>query len=66
MEMEAPFDGLLSHPAGEFSFQTWLQRITNGGSRGGARGARPPPLFLDETEAQGAEKSFLEDPHPFI
>ena len=28
----------------------------------------PPPLFLDETEAQGAEKSFLEDPppHPFI
>ena len=50
------------HPAGEFSFQTWLPRITSGGSRGGAR--PPALLFLDETEAQGAEKSFLEDPPP--
>ena len=34
-----------------------------GGSRGGARGARAPPLFLDETKARGAEKNFLETCH---
>ena len=36
----------------------------SGGSRGGARGARPPLLFLDETEAQRAEKNFLETKPP--
>ena len=37
----------------------------SGGSRGGARGARPPLLlFLDETEAQRAEKIFLETKPP--
>ena len=36
-------------------------------SRGGARGARPPPpLFLDQTEAQGVGKSFLEDPPSYL
>ena len=28
----------------------------SGGSRGGAWGARPPPLFLDQNEARRAEK----------
>ena len=32
----------------------------SGGSRGGARGAQPPPLFLDQNEAQRAEKNFFE------
>ena len=31
---------------------------TSGGSRGGARGARPP-VFLDQTEAQRAEKKLF-------
>ena len=31
---------------------------SSGGSMGGARGARPPPLFLDQTGAQRAEKIF--------
>ena len=36
----------------------------SGGSRGGARGARPfPPLVLDQTEALRAEKKFFPD-HP--
>ena len=34
---------------------------TSGGSRGGARGARPPPLFLDQTEARRAEKILFGD-----
>ena len=34
----------------------------SGGSRGGAWGARAPLLFLDQTEAQRAEKIFLETP----
>ena len=35
------------------------------GSRGGARGARPPfPLFLDQTEARRAEKIFSGDRPP--
>ena len=49
--------------------------ISSGGSRGGARGAQAPPLFLDQTEAQRAENFFfghrppplskgLDDPHP--
>ena len=37
--------------------------FTSGGSRGGiGPGARPaPPLFLDQTEAQRAEKEFFGD-----
>ena len=35
--------------------------IVSGGSRGGARGARPP-LFLDQTEARRTEKNFFEPP----
>ena len=31
----------------------------SGGSRGGARGAQPP-LFLDQNEAQRAEKNLFE------
>ena len=34
------------------------ERLNNGGSRGGARGGRPP-LFFHQTEAQRAEKTFL-------
>ena len=26
----------------------------------------PPPLFLDQTEAQGAEKNFFGDPPPYL
>ena len=38
----------------------------SGGSRGGARGPRPP-LFLYQTEARWAEKNFLEtEPPPLI
>ena len=36
----------------------------SGRSRGGAWGARAPLLFLDQTEAQGAEKFFLETAPP--
>ena len=36
----------------------------SGGSRGGARGARPPPLFLDSTEARRAEKVIILGDHP--
>ena len=39
--------------------------IVSGGSRGGARGARPP-LFLDQTEARRTEKKFFEPPPPPI
>ena len=37
--------------------------IVSGGSRGGARGARPP-LFLDQTEARRTEKKFFDPPPP--
>ena len=38
-----------------------------GGSRGGAWGARPPPLFLDQTEVRRAEKMFFGDwASPFL
>ena len=37
--------------------------ITSGGSRG-ARGARVPPLFLDQAEARKAEKIFFGDRPP--
>ena len=36
----------------------------SGKSRGGAWRATPPPLFLDQTEAQRAEKNFLETAPP--
>ena len=40
----------------------------SGGSRGGAGGATPPPLFLDENEARRAQKVFLFRPPlpPFL
>ena len=39
--------------------------LSSGGSRGGAQGGpAPPPLFLGQTEAQRAEKIFLETRHP--
>ena len=37
--------------------------ILSGGSRGGARGVRPP-LFLDQTEARRAEKNVGDRPPP--
>ena len=36
----------------------------SGGSRGGAQGARGPPLFLDQTEARRPKKIFLENTPP--
>ena len=37
------------------------------GSRGGTRGAAPPPLFLDQNEARRAEKFFFEAcPTPYL
>ena len=38
----------------------------SGGSSGGARGTRPPPLFLDENEARWVEKNFFEARPPVI
>ena len=39
----------------------------SGGSRGGVRGPRvTPPLFLDQTEARGAEKNFGDCPLPLL
>ena len=39
----------------------------SGGSRRGAWGAQAPLLFLDQTEAQRAEKIFLETaPPPYL
>ena len=38
----------------------------SGGSRGGAWGARVPLLFLDQTEAQRAEKIFFSGDHPSL
>ena len=38
------------------SIQWWIQ--------GRGPGVRPPPLFLDQTEAQRAKKIFLETAHP--
>ena len=39
---------------------------SSGGSWGGARGPAPtpPPLFLDQTEARGAQKCFFETALP--
>ena len=39
--------------------------VSSGGSRGGAQGARAPLLFLDQTEAPGAETIFFGDRPPF-
>ena len=42
----------------------YITNLISGGSRGGAQveggGCPPPSLFLDQTEAQRAEKQFLE------
>ena len=38
--------------------------IPSGGSRGGTRGARPRPLFLDQTEARRAKKKLGGDRPP--
>ena len=46
-----------------------LVYIISGGSRGGARGARgarPPPLCLDRTEARRAEKNFFKTEPPLV
>ena len=32
----------------------------------GPGGPAPPPLFLDQTEARGAEKIFFGDPPPYL
>ena len=41
-----------------------MSSISSGGSRGGARGARAPTLFLDQTEARRAVKNVLETTPP--
>lgn len=43
------------------SYLVYFVDVSSAGSRGGARGGRPPPLFLVQTEAQRAEKIFLGD-----
>jgi len=48
-------DFSLYPPNGELACRQHL--VNGGGSRGGARGSRPP-LFLDQTEAQKAENFF--------
>ena len=40
--------------------------FSSGGSRGGAWGAQAPPLFFGQTEAQRAEKSFLDTDPPYL
>ena len=55
--------GLLS--AGQYLTSSALQKVhslqlyISGGSGGGARRTRPPPLFLGQTEAQRAGKKFF-------
>ena len=41
-------------------FIFYLCSVSSGGTRGGARGACPPTLFLDQTEARSAEKIFCD------
>ena len=55
----------LQHATGRGTSTTLLGVVSSGGFRAGARGARPP-LFLDQTEAQRAEKIFLGDQAPRI
>lgn len=54
----------------DYSFHSWIDLLTFahfrmertlaiGGSRGGTRAPYSPSLFLDQTEARGAEKFFL-------
>ena len=38
----------------------YLCSVSSGGTRGGARVACPPALFLDQTEARSAEKIFCD------
>ena len=46
------------------SFFISLLLLGSAGSRGGAWGARPPPLFLDQTESRRAPKNFFGRPGP--
>ena len=63
--------GLLS--AGQYLTSSALQKVhsppcsiyISGRSRGGAWRTRPLPLFLDQTEAQRAEKNFFETGHTY-
>ena len=49
----------------DHSYRKYSSLYGSGGSRGGARGGWPP-LLLDQTEAQRAEKIFLETPPPYL
>ena len=49
---------------GEGLWSTAQSGYNSGGSRGGAWGSWAPLLFLDQTEAQRAEKIFLETGPP--
>ena len=64
-------------PSGRVGENPGNETGIGGGSREGAQGAQPPPLFLDQTEARRAEKFFdaapslshgLDDrpPHPYL
>ena len=46
------------------SFKPNFNCPISGGSRGEARGAQVPPLFLDENEVRRAEKNFFGRPSP--
>ena len=47
----------------DHSYSKYSSLYGSGGSRGGARGGQPP-LFLDQTEAQRAEKNLFGDCPP--
>ena len=50
----------------QFKDIIFTQLNSSGGSRAAARGARAPPLFLDQTEAQRAEKKIFGDRPPSL
>ena len=51
---------VLSHGSICFVCSSDFWACSSGGSRGGALGARAPPLFFDQNEARRAEKKFVE------
>ena len=50
----------------DHSYSKYSSLYGSGRSRGGARGAQAPPLFLDQTEARRAKKNFFEDHPPYL
>ena len=57
---------VLSHGSICFVCSSDFWACSSGGSRGGALGARAPPLFFDQNEARRAEKKICGDWPPLI